>query len=168
MKNIRVVDLTSVLSGPFCTWLLSTLGAEVIKVESPKGDLARGTPPFEEGISLYFASLNRNKRSIVLDLKSEGGRRALHRLLETADVLVENMRPGVRDRLEYLERDRDRYPGRDKNCHDVGTLSDSRCRHCGNSPAINRPCPAYLTDASFQAGRVNPLCTDSGRRVWCL
>ena len=99
MKNIRVVDLTSVLSGPFCTWLLSTLGAEVIKVESPKGDLARGTPPFEDGISLYFASLNRNKRSIVLDLKSEGGRRALHRLLETADVLVENMRPGVRDRL---------------------------------------------------------------------
>ena len=50
MKNILVVDLTSVLSGPFCTWLLSTLGAEVIKVESPKGDLARGTPPFEDGI----------------------------------------------------------------------------------------------------------------------
>ena len=105
MKGVRVVDLTSVLSGPFCTWLLSTLGAEVIKVESPKGDLARGTPPFEDGISLYFASLNRNKRSIVLDLKSEGGRRALHRLLETADVLVENMRPGVRDRLGCSDED---------------------------------------------------------------
>ena len=105
MKSIRVIDLTSVLSGPFCTWLLSTLGAEVIKVESPKGDLARGTPPFEDGVSLYFASLNRNKRSIVLDLKSEGGRRALHRLLETADVLVENMRPGVRDRLGCSDDD---------------------------------------------------------------
>jgi CoA:oxalate CoA-transferase len=105
MKGVRVVDLTSVLSGPFCTWLLSTLGADVIKVESPKGDLARGTPPFEDGFSLYFASLNRNKRSVVLDLKSEKGRRALHRLLGTADVLVENMRPGVRDRLGCSDED---------------------------------------------------------------
>ena len=99
MKGIRVVDMTSVLSGPFCTWLLSTLGAEVIKVENPNGDLARTTPPFEDGISLYFASLNRNKRSLKVDLKSEQGREALHRLLKTADVFIENMRPGVRDRL---------------------------------------------------------------------
>ena len=105
MKGVRVVDLTSVLSGPFCTWLLSTLGADVIKVESPKGDLARGTPPFQDGVSLYFASLNRNKRSVVLDLKSEKGRRALHRLLEKADVLVENMRPGVRGRLGCSDED---------------------------------------------------------------
>ena len=61
--------------------------------------MARDTPPFENGISLYFASLNRNKRSLVLDLKTDAGRAALHRLLETADVFVENMRPGVRDRL---------------------------------------------------------------------
>ena len=76
MKNIRVVDMTSVLTGPFCTWLLSTLGADVIKVENPGGDIARATPPFESGISLYFASLNRNKRSLVLDLKSEAGKEA--------------------------------------------------------------------------------------------
>ena len=101
MKNIRVVDLTSVLSGPFCTWLLGSLGADVIKVESPAGDLARATPPHVDDISLYFASLNRNKRSIVLDLKTEEGKDALRRLLETADVFVENMRPGVRDRLGF-------------------------------------------------------------------
>ncbi len=99
MKGIRVVDMTSVLSGPFCTWLLSTLGADVIKVENPNGDIARTTSPFEDGISLYFASLNRNKRSVALDLKTDGGKEALHRLLATADVFVENMRPGVRDRL---------------------------------------------------------------------
>ncbi len=99
MKGIQVVDMTSVLSGPFCTWLLTTMGAEVVKVESPLGDEARGTPPMIGDVSLYFASLNRNKRSVVLDLKSEAGRGALHRLLGKADVLVENMRPGVRDRL---------------------------------------------------------------------
>ena len=101
MKNIRVVDLTSVLSGPFCTWLLGSLGADVIKVESPAGDLARATPPHVDDVSLYFASLNRNKRSIALDLKSEDGKEALRRLLKTADVFVENMRPGVRDRLGF-------------------------------------------------------------------
>lgn len=99
MKGIRVVDLTSVLTGPFCTWLLASLGADVIKVESPDGDTARTTPPFEDDISLYFASINRNKRSIVLDLKSEDGKIALHKLLATADIFVENMRPGVRNRL---------------------------------------------------------------------
>ena len=75
------------------------MGADVIKVENPAGDMARTSPPFEDDISLYFASLNRNKRSIVLDLKSDEGKRALHKLIETADVFIENMRPGVRDRL---------------------------------------------------------------------
>jgi len=101
MKNIRVVDLTSVLSGPFCTWLLGSLGADVIKVESPAGDMARTTPPFVDDVSLYFASLNRNKRSVVLDLKTDDGKEALRRLLATADVFVENMRPGVRARLGF-------------------------------------------------------------------
>jgi CoA:oxalate CoA-transferase len=108
MKGIRVVDMTSVLSGPFCTWLLSTLGAEVIKVESPNGDLSRLTPPFEQDVSLYFASLNRNKRSLSLDLKSESGQAALHRLLATADVFIENMRPGVRARLGCSDEDLER------------------------------------------------------------
>ncbi|MEM7208004.1 MAG: CoA transferase [Pseudomonadota bacterium] len=105
MKGVRVIDMTSVLSGPFCTWLLSTLGADVIKVESPGGDSARGTPPFKEEVSLYFASLNRNKRSLALDLKTEDGKAALHKLLASADVLIENMRPGVRDRLGCSDSD---------------------------------------------------------------
>lgn len=105
MKGIRVVDMTSVLSGPFCTWLLASLGADVIKVENPNGDIARTTPPFEDDISLYFASLNRNKRSVKLDLKTDAGKEALHRLLATADVFVENMRPGVRDRLGCSDAD---------------------------------------------------------------
>ncbi|WP_170468825.1 CaiB/BaiF CoA transferase family protein [Ruegeria arenilitoris] len=105
MKGIRVVDMTSVLSGPFCTWLLASMGADVIKVENPAGDLARTTPPFEDDISLYFASLNRNKRSVRLDLKTDQGKEALHKLLATADVFVENMRPGVRDRLGCSDTD---------------------------------------------------------------
>ena len=99
MKGIRVIDLTTALSGPFCTWMLASLGADVIKIESPEGDSARTAPPFEDDISLYFASLNRNKRSIVLDLKSRRDKATLHKLLSTADVFVENMRPGVRNRL---------------------------------------------------------------------
>ncbi len=76
MEGIGVVDLTSVLSGPFCTWLLASMGADVIKVESPSGDVTQTTPPFKNDISLYFASTNRGKRSIYLDLKSERVRRA--------------------------------------------------------------------------------------------
>ena len=105
MNGIRVVDMTSVLSGPFCTWLLASLGADVIKVENPNGDLARTTPPFKDDVSLYFASLNRNKRSVKLDLKTEHGKAALHRLLASADVFIENMRPGVRDRLGCSDAD---------------------------------------------------------------
>ncbi|MBT4888081.1 MAG: CoA transferase [Rhodospirillales bacterium] len=105
MKGIRVVDLTSVLSGPYCTWLLASMGADVIKVENPNGDSARTTSPFCDDISIYFASINRNKRSICLDLKSKEGKSALHALLATADVLVENMRPGVRNRLGCSDED---------------------------------------------------------------
>lgn len=100
MKSIRVIDLTQHLSGPYCTWTLATLGADVIKVEAVgKGDGARETPPFADERSIYFDSLNRGKKSVALDLKSEQGRQVLADLLRDADVLVENFRPGVRDRL---------------------------------------------------------------------
>jgi len=96
MKSARVIDLTQHLSGPYCTWTLATLGADVIKVEAiGKGDGSRETPPFVAGRSIYFESLNRGKRSIALDLKSERGQRVLADLLRKADVLVENFRPGV-------------------------------------------------------------------------
>lgn len=96
LKGIRVVDLTRILAGPFCTLMLADMGAEVIKVETPGGgDPVRGQGAIKNGFSWYFAQFNRNKKSIVLNLRCEAGKAALTRLLATADVLVENYRPGV-------------------------------------------------------------------------
>lgn len=103
LSGMRVVDLTRVLSGPFCTMILGDLGADVIKVEAAEGDTVRAQGAAREGLSWYFAAFNRNKRSIVLDLKSQPGKDALTALLQDADVLVENFRPGVLDRLGFGE-----------------------------------------------------------------
>ena len=101
LQNIKIVDLTQHLAGPFCTMLLADMGAEVFKVEPPWGDASRSSPqyPAIEGQNAYFMFVNRNKKSIVLDLKSEGGVEVLKRLVEASDVVVENFRPGVMDRL---------------------------------------------------------------------
>ena len=103
LEGLRVVDLTRVLSGPYCTMQLGDLGAEVIKVEQPgKGDDTRAfAPPFQGDQAAYFLSVNRNKKSITLDMKSERGKDVLWRLIETADILVENFRPGATDRLGF-------------------------------------------------------------------
>jgi crotonobetainyl-CoA:carnitine CoA-transferase CaiB-like acyl-CoA transferase len=96
LNGIRVLDLSRVLAGPYCTMVLGDLGADVIKVESPEGDETRGWgPPFAAGESAYFLCVNRNKRSIVLDFKTEEGREILHKLIKRSDVLVENFRPGT-------------------------------------------------------------------------
>lgn len=96
-----VVDLSRVLSGPYCTMLLADMGARVIKVEHPKrgDDTRHWGPPFVAGESAYFLSINRNKESVALDFKDPDGRRLLDGLIERADVLVENFRPGTLDRL---------------------------------------------------------------------
>ena len=95
LQGIRVIDLTRVLAGPFCTMLLGDMGAEVVKIEEPRhGDETRGWPPFVDGSSAYFLGVNRSKKSVALDLKTPDGRDVLERLIETADVLVENFRPG--------------------------------------------------------------------------
>ena len=101
LAGVRVVDLTRVLAGPFCSMLLGDLGAEVVKVEPPGGDSVRGQGAIRDGLSWYFAAFNRNKRSIVLDLKRSDHNDALARLIERADVLVENYRPGVLARLGF-------------------------------------------------------------------
>ncbi|MDD5557623.1 MAG: CaiB/BaiF CoA-transferase family protein [bacterium] len=103
LDGIRVLDLSRLLAGPFCTMLLADMGADVIKVERPgTGDDTRAFgPPFQEGESAYFLSINRGKRSATLDLKSERGREALRRMVERADVLVENFRPGAIKRLGF-------------------------------------------------------------------
>ena len=108
LNGITVLDLTRVLAGPYCTMVLRDLGAEVIKVEPPQGDEARGFGPFLPGAdgggrgeSAYFTSLNCGKRSVVLDLKEEPARAALARLIRRADVLVENFRPGTLAKLGF-------------------------------------------------------------------
>src|SRR5436305_7701633 len=97
LDGITIVDLTRVLSGPYCTMLLADMGARVIKIEQPgKGDDTRQWgPPFVEGESAYFLSINRNKESVTLDFKAADGRAALEQLIAKADVFVENFRPGT-------------------------------------------------------------------------
>jgi CoA:oxalate CoA-transferase len=96
LSGIKVVDLTRVLSGPFCTMLLADMGADVIKIEPPgRGDPTREQGAGRNGLSWYFAAFNRNKRSVTLDLRQEAGKAALARLLEDTDILAENFRPGV-------------------------------------------------------------------------
>jgi crotonobetainyl-CoA:carnitine CoA-transferase CaiB-like acyl-CoA transferase len=101
LQGTTIVDLTRVLSGPYCTMMLADMGARVIKVEQPgRGDDTRAWgPPFLEGESAYFLSVNRNKEGITLDFKQPGGRRVLEALMERADVLVENFKPGTLARL---------------------------------------------------------------------
>lgn len=99
LENVSVLDFTRVLSGPYCTVLMADLGADVIKVESGEGDDYRHVGPFVEGESALFDALNRGKRSIALDLRTPSAIAAVRRLARRADVLVENFRPGVMDRL---------------------------------------------------------------------
>ncbi|MBS4032483.1 MAG: CoA transferase [Clostridiales bacterium] len=100
LEDVRVLDLTRLYPGPFCTMMMADMGAEVIKVESPgEGDYMRTMGPMEGEDSLYFRLLNRNKKSITLNLKSKKGVEVLHRLAATADVIVESFRPGVVDSL---------------------------------------------------------------------
>ena len=103
LEGVRVVDLSRALAGPYCAMLLGDLGADVIKVEEPGvGDDSRHWgPPFQGGESAYFLSCNRNKRGVALNLKTEAGREALWRLIADADVLVENFRPGLMDKLGF-------------------------------------------------------------------
>ncbi|MEQ5868773.1 CoA transferase [Sagittula sp. NFXS13] len=102
LKGYTILDLTHVLAGPFCTMTLSDLGADVIKVEPPKtGDDTRAFPPFKDGKSAYFAAINHSKKSIALNLKEDGDRQIFEKLLARADVVVENYRPGVMERLGY-------------------------------------------------------------------
>jgi len=100
LANIKVLDLSRVLAGPFCTMILNDLGAEIIKVEVPEtGDDSRGYGPFINGKSAYFISINHGKKSISLNLKSEKGKKILLELVKKTDVLVENFRPGTMEKL---------------------------------------------------------------------
>jgi CoA:oxalate CoA-transferase len=112
LSGITIIDLSRILAGPYCTLLLAELGARVIKVEPPgQGDDARHYGPFRNGKSAYFVSVNRGKESIALDLKSPADREVFERLLNKADALVENFRPGTMEKLGYgWESLHPRYP----------------------------------------------------------
>lgn len=99
LKGIRVIDVSQVMAGPYCSMLLADMGADVIKIEPPSGENTRRWPPHIDGQSAAFMAINRNKRSMTIDLKSEEGREVFYKLVETADILVENYRPGVSKRL---------------------------------------------------------------------
>ncbi len=102
LDGLRVIDFTRVLAGPFCTQLMGDMGADVIKIEEPKdGDDIRGWLPFLGSWSAYFLGINRNKRSVALDVKSATGRDALWALLREADVFIENVKPGSLDKLGF-------------------------------------------------------------------
>ncbi|MGH7047741.1 MAG: CaiB/BaiF CoA transferase family protein [Stellaceae bacterium] len=103
LGDLRVIDFTTTIAGPHCGRLLADLGAEVIKIEAPEGDMMRTRPPLRNGASTSFGQLNAGKKSVALDLKSPGGVEAARRLVATADVVVENFRPGVMRRfgLDY-------------------------------------------------------------------
>lgn len=99
LAGVRIVDLTSMISGPLATMILADQGADVIKVEPPEGDLVRHMGPNRGGMTATFVSANRSKRSIALDLKTDAGRAALLRLVATADAFVQNFRPGAAERM---------------------------------------------------------------------
>ncbi|MCC6197044.1 MAG: CoA transferase [Burkholderiales bacterium] len=102
LTGIRVVDLSRILSGPFCSMFLADMGAEVIKIEDvDEGDPVRKQGILRNGYSLYFASFNRNKRSLTLDLRSDEGKDVLRKLIATADVVLDNFRPGIMDRIGF-------------------------------------------------------------------
>jgi CoA:oxalate CoA-transferase len=112
LSGYTIVDLSRILAGPYCTHLMAEMGARVIKVEAPKtGDDARQYGPFKNGKSTYFASVNRGKESIVLDLKAPGDKAIFERLLDRADAVVENFRPGTMEKLGYgWDKLHPRYP----------------------------------------------------------
>lgn len=100
LNGIKVLDLTRILSGPYCTMILGDMGADVIKLEPwPTGDDSRGNPPFVKEESMYYVSLNRNKRSIVLNLKEQTGKDIFKNLVKQVDVVIENFKPGTMTRL---------------------------------------------------------------------
>ena len=104
LSDIKVIDLTRVLSGPFCTMLLADMGAEVIKIEPPKGDNVRNQGDMIDGYSSYFAQFNRNKKSVILDLYKETDKEILKSLLSEADVVVENFKAGVFAKMGFDDK----------------------------------------------------------------
>jgi crotonobetainyl-CoA:carnitine CoA-transferase CaiB-like acyl-CoA transferase len=101
LEGLRILDLTQVMAGPKCTMIMGDLGAEIIKIEPPSGDYSRKMPPhFHRDDSAYYLALNRNKKSMVIDLKQKMGLNIFYDLVKQADIVVDNFRPGVTEKLK--------------------------------------------------------------------
>jgi crotonobetainyl-CoA:carnitine CoA-transferase CaiB-like acyl-CoA transferase len=140
LSGIKVVDLTRILAGPFCTQLLADLGADVIKVEPPgRGDPVRAQGAIKDGLSWYYAQFNRNKKSLTLDLYAEEGRVVLADLIRRADVLVENYRPGVLDKMGFHEA----------RLHELnpGLVVGSVNGYGSSGPYVDRPAFDFIAQA---------------------
>ena len=138
LEGLKVVDLTRVLAGPFCTMLLADRGAEVIKVEEPgAGDEMREWAPSIDGWGVYFLGVNRNKKSVALDLKTSGGAEVLRRLLRNADILIENFRPGSLAQLGFSPETIEQLNPRLVHCSISGYgLTGPRSPEAGYDPVI--------------------------------
>jgi crotonobetainyl-CoA:carnitine CoA-transferase CaiB-like acyl-CoA transferase len=151
LSGVRVLDLTQVVSGPFCAQLLGDLGADVIKIESPEGDSMRRTGrPVRNGFTAAFLNFNRNKRSVVIDIKKEHGRDLVRRLAVRADALVENNRPGVAERLGIGYADIRRANPKIVYCSICGFPPKGRM---ANHPAYDPVIQGYSGMAFVQGGK---------------
>src|SRR6478752_126792 len=163
LAGIKVVEICHLIAGPYVGMLLADEGADVVKVEPPNGELTRSREPIgttsEGSMSGYFASLNRRKRSIALDLKSEAGMVLLHRLVEDADVFITNMRGGALERLGIHPTTlRDRYPS-------MIVVSMSGFGLFDSGPDANRAGLAMVAEAL--AGTTGLTRDREGRPTWC-
>src|SRR5271155_411441 len=154
LVGFRILDLTAVISGPFCTQLLGDLGADVIKIEPPEGDsMRRNVGPQRGGLTAAFLNFNRNKRSIVIDIKKEHGRDLVRRLAVKADALVENNRPGVADRLGIGYADIRRSNPKIVYCSLCGFGPKGKY---ANAPAYDPVIQGFAGVAALQGGGEKP------------
>jgi crotonobetainyl-CoA:carnitine CoA-transferase CaiB-like acyl-CoA transferase len=152
LAGFRILDLSSVVSGPFCTMLLGDLGADIIKIEAPEGDTLRTfSRPQKNGMSVGFLSFNRNKRSIVIDLQKDKGRDLVRRLAAKADGLIENNRPGVADRLGVGYADIRRVNHKIVYCSISGFGPDGPN---ANAPAYDPLIQGYSGLSNLQGARI--------------
>ena len=155
--GLRVLDFTTTIAGPHCTRLLADLGAEVIKIEAPDGDMMRTRLPLRNGASTSFGQLNAGKKSVVLDLKSPEGREIVRRLVQTADLVVENFRPGVMRRLELDYASLSKINPRLVYCAMSGYgQSGPSAELPAYAPVIHASSGYDLAHVSYQPGRTRP------------
>ncbi|HEV2170759.1 MAG TPA: CoA transferase, partial [Candidatus Binatus sp.] len=160
LSGVRVLDFTTIVSGPYCTRLLADLGAEVIKIEPPEGDFIRTQPPLRAGKSAYFAHLNCGKKSLAIDLRQADARDLVRELATKSDVIVENSRPGVMRRLGLDYATLARLNARLVYCSISGFgQSGPWATRSAYAPMLHAASGYDLVNMSYQNGLERPLNT---------